>query len=247
MAANINTDTTAAPPRAPFSWRTALWIALAALPLLLLWEALGADYAIAKAIVGTASRFPLREDAWLVRVLHDGGRIAAGLVLVAQIVHACLTVQPGTPTRAQRWFWVAMTLVGWIGVAWLKSRSLTSCPWELAEFGGRALYVPHWQLGVRDGGPGRCFPSGHAMAGFAFFSLAFLWAPTQPRRAVQFACAAALAGTVFGIAQIFRGAHFVSHVAWSAWLCWTVFALVAAARDLFVTSKLNRQKTEPAA
>ena len=44
----------------------------------------------------------------------------------------------------------------------LKARSLTSCPWDLIEFGGKAQYVSHWLRGVTDGGPGRCFPSGHA-------------------------------------------------------------------------------------
>ena len=42
---------------------------------------------------------------------------------------------------------------------------------ELAEFGGVAQHVSHWSLGVLDGGPGHCFPSGHASSAFAFFAL----------------------------------------------------------------------------
>jgi membrane-associated PAP2 superfamily phosphatase len=29
-------------------------------------------------------------------------------------------------------------------------------------------------------------------------------------------------GFVLGIAQQMRGAHFMSHTLWTAWLCWTV-------------------------
>lgn len=39
----------------------------------------------------------------------------------------------------------------------LKQFSLTLCPWDLLEFGGRAQSVAHGQPGVADGGPGRCF------------------------------------------------------------------------------------------
>ena len=32
---------------------------------------------------------------------------------------------------------------------------------------------------------------------------------------------ALLAGLALGLAQQMRGAHFMSHTLWSAWLCWT--------------------------
>ena len=32
-------------------------------------------------------------------------------------------------------------------------------------------------------------------------------------------------GTLFGLEQLMRGAHYPSHVLWSAWICWTVAAL----------------------
>lgn len=210
--------------------RGPLRLALLALPLLLAWELSGADLALAQWLVGDAGRFPWRDDALLVRVLHDDGRWAAGFAFAAQLLHAAWPPRPGTPSRRARALWCAMTLVGWLGVAWLKSRSASSCPWDMAGFGGSAVYVPHWRLGVVDGGSGRCFPSGHAVAGYAFFSLAFLWLPLRPRRARRLAVAAAVAGTLFGAAQVLRGAHFASHVAWSAWLCWTASALVSAWR-----------------
>jgi membrane-associated PAP2 superfamily phosphatase len=33
---------------------------------------------------------------------------------------------------------------------------------------------------------------------------------------------AVLAGLILGLSQQMRGAHFMSHTLWTAWLCWTV-------------------------
>ena len=38
-------------------------------------------------------------------------------------------------------------------------------------------------------------------------------------------------GIAFGLAQVLRGAHYVSHVVWTAWICWTVSALAMARYD----------------
>jgi membrane-associated PAP2 superfamily phosphatase len=110
----------------------------------------------------------------------------------------------------------------------LKRTATTSCPWDLAQFGGSARYVPHWDWGVLDLGPGHCFPSGHAVAGFAFLALYFAWRAHHPRRARGLLWTALATGLAFGAAQVLRGAHYVSHVAWSAWLCWTLSASVSA-------------------
>ena len=50
-------------------------------------------------------------------------------------------------------------LLGLAVVSVIKNLSNTSCPWDLAEFGGVARYASHWALGVIDGGGGRCFPA----------------------------------------------------------------------------------------
>ena len=45
-------------------------------------------------------------------------------------------------------------------VVTIKRISSTSCPWDLAEFGGVARHVSHWRFGVPDGGGAHCFPAG---------------------------------------------------------------------------------------
>lgn len=198
-------------------------IALLALALLLAWEAGGLDRRVSHVVGGTAG-FPWR-DAWFTRqLLHDGGRWAAAAVLLALVAQA-LRRHPADPLGAPaRWSALGVLLLNLLAVPAFKRASATSCPWDLAEFGGTARFVAHWSWGVFDGGPGHCFPSGHAVAAFAFFAMAFAWRETHPAIARRWLAATLAAGALFGTAQVLRGAHFVSHVAWSAWICWTLAA-----------------------
>jgi membrane-associated PAP2 superfamily phosphatase len=121
-------------------------------------------------------------------------------------------------------------LLAVVAVPAIKRFSLTSCPWDLAQFGGVAQYVSHWRFGVADGGGGHCFPSGHAVAAFGFFGLYFLWRGHDARKARLWLAAVLVVGLLFGTAQLARGAHYPSHTLWSAWLCWVI--CVAAAQWL---------------
>lgn len=213
-------------PEAPRRDALALLLALLAL---LAWDASGLDLALMHAWGGRAG-FPWR-DHWLTRgVLHDGGRWAAHAVLLLLAVNVWrpLPFARGLPRR-ERALWLLATLFAVLLVGLVKQRSLTSCPWSLAEFGGTAHYVSHWRWGVGDGGDGRCFPSGHASAAFALLSGGYALARRHPRAARRWTAAVWLAGTTFGAAQWMRGAHYVSHGLWAAWLCWAAAALSHAA------------------
>ena len=76
-----------------------------------------------------------------------------------------------------------MVLLCVLVVPALKRLSSTSCPWDLALFGGVARHLSHWRWGVADGGAGHCFPSGHAVAAFAFISGWFALRSHDPRAA----------------------------------------------------------------
>lgn len=192
----------------------------AGLAVILLWEIQGWDRAVSH-LFGSTSGFPLR-DAWITEtVLHAGGRALAGIALALLVVDLLRTPSAG-PTRAQRGYWLGAIVAALTLVPALKRFSLTSCPWSLSEFGGTAGYVPHWLAGVADGGPGHCFPSGHAVSAFAFFGLYFLWRPHRPGVARLAMAAVLVLGALYGFGQLVRGAHFVSHTMWSAWLAWTI-------------------------
>jgi membrane-associated PAP2 superfamily phosphatase len=197
-----------------------LLVTLALLAALLWWEASGLDLVVAGGYGSTAG-FALRDNWWTRELLHGGGRWLSGAALVA----CALLAWRGAPAqRPRRLAWFGLVLAGLVLVPLLKRFSSTSCPWDLAGFGGSADYVPHWLLTVFDGGPGHCFPSGHAVAAFAFLPLYFQWRGTRPRLARGLLFAVLAFGALFGWAQLARGAHFPSHTLWSAWLCWAIGA-----------------------
>lgn len=205
-------------------WRRDLAGVLAALALVLAWDLSGLDLWVTRAVAG-AGGFPWR-DAWLTRgLLHDGGRLLAAAVLALALWQALRAGRRGArdPLGAGvRWASLGAVLLNLALVPAFKRLSTTSCPWDLAEFGGRAQFVSHWAWGVLDGGAGHCFPSGHAVAAFAFFPLALAWRDTRPGVARRWLLAVGAAGLLFGAAQVLRGAHYVSHVAWTAWICWAL-------------------------
>jgi membrane-associated PAP2 superfamily phosphatase len=195
-------------------------ITLALLAGLLWWEASGLDLVVA-GWYGSEAGFALRDSWWTRDLLHNGGRWLAGAALAA----CALLAWRGTRAqRPRRLAWFGLVLAALVTVPLLKRFSTTSCPWDLSDFGGAAAYVPHWLLTVVDGGPGHCFPSGHAVAAFAFLPLYFQWRGPRPRLALGLLAAVLGFGALFGWAQLARGAHFPSHTLWSAWLCWAIGA-----------------------
>jgi membrane-associated PAP2 superfamily phosphatase len=210
-------------------WRTPAVLSVTLLALLC-WDFSGAD-AWVMSQLGGPQGFAWRDDA-LARQAYSWGRgmVAAGVLwLAVQLLWRGgwpANARPSLPSRA---FWLGLAMVAWLLVLGLKRISLTSCPWELAEFGGVAEAVSHWRRGVADGGPGRCFPSGHASGGSALLAGWVAWSRTHPGRARAWLVAALALGLLMGATQVVRGAHFPSHVLWAGWLC---AALCAGARWL---------------
>ena len=216
------------------------WVALATLLGLLGWEFSGLVLTLTR-WVGSSSGFAWRDSFIAGGLLHDGGRALGWSFLLLLVFDAVRPLLAG-PSRGERLQAIGTVLAGLLLVPLAKRFSATSCPWDLAEFGGRAAYVPHWLPGITDGGPGHCFPSGHAVAAFAFFGVYFFW------RARRLALAGVLAlGIAFGWAQWVRGAHFVSHTLWSAWLCWVIGALAFRFQRVTATAALKRRPAVTAA
>lgn len=206
---------------------------LASLLLLLAWDFSGLDLPAMRA-VGSSAGFEWQHHWLTQRVAHDGGRLLAWLVLAVLLVNVWRPLWPG-PTRAERVRWLVVTVVCVVVVPAIKQVSRSSCPWDLAEFDGVAQYVSHWTLGRGDGGPGRCFPSGHAAAAFAYFSGWFALRDEHPRAARAWLLAVLAVGTLFGVAQYVRGAHYPSHTLWTAWLCWTLCVVLMPRRRAAAT------------
>lgn len=205
---------------------------LLAVPLLLAWDASGLDLVLVR-WYGDRAGFVWRE-AWVTQVLlHDGARHASQAVLGTLAVS--LRWAPrwlrAVPTATRTW-WLVTTLACALAIVALKRGSLTSCPWSLAEFGGVARYVSHWQWGMVDGGEGHCFPSGHASSAFALIGGVYALRATHPRAARWWGLGVVLVGLALGWVQMMRGAHYLSHTLWTAWVCWALTLAAAGSARL---------------
>lgn len=198
-------------------------VSLLGLIALLAWDRSPGDLLIAQ-LAGSAHGFALRNHWLLTQVLHEGGRrLSSGVVAILWLGVWWPLGGLKALDRSRRLQLAAGSLVAALSVSALKSVNANSCPWELREFGGPAQLLGHWQgFWQRDGGAGHCFPAGHASAGFAFLGGWFAWRQVAPVRAWRWLAGALLSGLVLGLAQQWRGAHFMSHTLWTAWVCWNV-------------------------
>jgi membrane-associated PAP2 superfamily phosphatase len=191
-------------------------LALAALAIWLLARS-GLDFRIsALAYSAEARAFPLK-DAWLFAVLgHSTLKYFAVGVWCALLVVAAATPRWRRPALHA---WLGMALAAF-AVAGLRELSAHSCPWDLVEFGGVAQWFPVFGAVPAIPGPGRCLPAAHASTGFALFALYFALRDEQPRLARWALALAWVLGLTAAAVQVARGAHFVSHGLWTAWLSW---------------------------
>ena len=209
---------------------TTRWIVISLIGFVLasLWDLAGQDVAMARGW-GTAQGFALRDNHFLVTYMHEVMRMIGWVIVV--VLSIGVWFPQGALRRlptAQRVQLVVGILVALAVVAIIKRSSATSCPWDLQLFGGVADYVSHWRWGVQDGGGGHCFPAGHAAAGFAFLGGYFALYRDAPRAARWWLAMALVVGLALGIGQQMRGAHYMSHTLWTAWLCWTAGLAVDA-------------------
>lgn len=189
--------------------------------VVLAWDASGLDLPLAR-LAGTVQGFPWREHWLFAVVLHEGARRLAWVLALALCLSVWWPVGPlARLAQGQRLQLAVTTLAGALAVSLLKWGSHTSCPWELTDFGGLAHYASHWTMRP-DGGGGHCFPAGHASSGFSFVGGYFAFRRSDRRTARWWLAGAMAAGLALGLAQQWRGAHFMSHTLWSAAVCWGV-------------------------
>jgi membrane-associated PAP2 superfamily phosphatase len=205
-------------------------VAVVGLILLLAWDASGADMPLSR-MFGNGDGFALRHH-WLVQhVLHDALAQGLHLVFVLLGVNVLFPLPViGAMPRAQRLGWWLMSLLCALVISLLKHQSRVSCPWNFAEFGGSAHELAHLSLaawrGRGDGGPGHCFPAGHVSNAFALVGGTFALRAVSMRASRLWLASVCVIGFVLGVTQLLRGAHFPSHSLWTAWICWTLSALL---------------------
>lgn len=199
--------------------------------LLLALERTPVDLFLAR-LAGGQDGFPGQHAFWLEQVLHRGARAAGWVAALALMLVAARPF--GTfrqLDRARRWQIALTPIACALAISILKQRSGASCPWDLAEFGGQARLIGHWAaFASGDGGPGRCFPAGHAVTGFGFIGGWYAWRGRDARIARRWLHGSLAIGLLLGFAQQWRGAHYLSHTLWSAWCCVATGSAIDALR-----------------
>lgn len=105
-------------------------------------------------------------------------------------------------------------------VAGAKYITNVYCPYQLEIYNGINPFVriiDNYPDGFTQLKPGRCFPAGHATAGFAFMALYYCF--NNRRKKILGLGFGILLGFTAGIYQMMRGQHFLSH---------TLFSMVAS-------------------
>ncbi|HET7775833.1 MAG TPA: phosphatase PAP2 family protein [Azospira sp.] len=210
--------------------QTVLLAAVAAL-LLLVFENSRLDLDLSGRLYDPAlGDFPLHHYWLFEQVLHRGMKYAS-YVLVGIGMVPCWLGWKGElawlPRRNALLAALGMVLIP-IGTSLLKSATNRHCPWDVIEFGGFAPYLGLLVPGPEGIKAGACFPAGHAAAGFLWLVWAVALRPAGRGWARAALALGLLLGSGLGFVRILQGAHFLSHVFWSAWFAWA-FSLALAA------------------
>lgn len=121
----------------------------------------------------------------------------------------------------------------------LKQTTYQQCPWSLEIYGGSEPMLRILDTVTADMHKAACFPAGHASAGMWLLAIAAFWLPGQPKRACLAYLAGLSVGLLLGWVQQMRGAHFLTHTLWTAWIASALFLLLVAA--------FSRQLRDPVA
>ena len=221
--------------------RRAGWALAGAAGVILLLGAGNADLALADLMFDfRVHEFPW-QHAWLTERFGHGILKTLLTLLGAAPVAACAwdalqrrrAGRPGAGLPA--WWRLRLRLLSLcvflvpLFTSMLKRASRSHCPWDLERYGGYQPYyrllehMPRWVEA------GHCLPGGHASSALWLVGMAVFWLPHDPRKAAAAALAALGLGGAVGWMQQMRGAHFLTHTLWSAWIACAVLAALLAA------------------
>ncbi|NWL76854.1 phosphoesterase [Pseudomonas taiwanensis] len=208
----------------PFNFMLWSGLPLAAMALLLLVDVPSVDFALAHLFYDPQSGFIGRHSAFLEDVLHDRAKQAVIILGVLAVTGFLVSL---LPTRLRQWRRQLGYLVLALGLSTaivtpLKAVTAVQCPWSLTEFGGVEPYSPLVGHHPYVDKPGRCWPGGHASAGFCLLALFFVLRDRRPRLARATLVGALALGSLFSLGRMMQGAHFLSHNVWTLLFDWMI-------------------------
>lgn len=177
------------------------------------------DQALSLPWVDAQGHYYLRDNWWLVHIGHD--LLKKGVWLIAfgytLVLIAGYWQEKWRAYRSICLYVVICMIVStsWVGL--LKSQSEHACPWNIVEIHNNTVAWTKHVIGL-----GKCFPGGHASAGFALIALYFAHRKSNPKLAVALLAFGLIYGATMSGVQMLRGAHFLSHNLWTLWWTWVI-------------------------
>lgn len=211
-------------PGQRLAWRWAGLLVLSALMILWLGNSTDIDLRLADAAFDAGTHtFPL-QHAWIAeRFNHVWLKVllsvlgAGAAVLAVRDAYRPYESWSDARRVGMRVAGMSAVLVP-TAVSLLKHASASHCPWDLQRYGGAAPYVRLLEWMPAGLHAGHCLPAGHASSALWLVSLAAFWWPRRPRMTIAVGAAMLAVGLAVGWVQQLRGAHFLTHTLWSAWI-----------------------------
>lgn len=206
-------------------------VSLMAVALWTDWDLMLADHAFDP----HAKVFPLRH-VWLTETFNHVILKRAFIVLALLVLTAVLW----DLASPRGWSWLRRFQLRVVALSavlvpaatsLLKQASDSHCPWDLERYGGTEPYVglfEHLPVGIS---AGQCMPGGHASSALWLISLSVFFIPHRLVRAASVLAAFLVMGIGVGWLQQLRGAHFLTHTLWSAWIAVLIVFLITTCLD----------------
>lgn len=201
----------------PFLYRQSLYLSITFVMLWLVFPVGGAiDLNFISPFINEQGEFYLRHSWALAELNH---RYVKNILICIYLLFfmGWIASFKSSTWRTRRWeygYFFVMVVISTAIIGLLKSQSDHACPWNMLIDSTSGW---SWDFHATEG---HCFPGGHASTGFALMVGYFVYRLQNPKRAYFFLSAAILLGFAMGFAQMMRGAHFLSHNLWTAWIIW---------------------------
>ncbi|MDO8960096.1 MAG: phosphatase PAP2 family protein [Rhodocyclaceae bacterium] len=211
-------------------YRQALLMAILAALLLLIFEQTRLDLWLERFFYDPVlGDFPTRHHWFFTVVMHHGVK-QVSIALLFPAAALCLLAMRGKfawlPPRNALLALTGMLLIP-LTTALLKQITNRHCPWDIIDFGGYAPYIGLLATTPHDIAPGMCFPAGHAASGLAWIVWGLALAHSMKSISRVILAFSLALGIAMGLARMTQGAHFLSHVLWSAWWAWALSLVLA--------------------
>ncbi len=205
-------------------WTThALFPALLFVIAVIIFEFTAIDVSLANHFYDfTTQQWPHKNSGWASQLIHEYGRRMIVALFLINLVALLLTwLRSGMkPYRRPAAYMALVLIFAPLIVSSGKHISNVDCPWDLNIYGGDRPHILLFQDRPDDLPATQCFPGGHSSSGFALLGLYFLLLKRNTRLAKLGLAIGLGVGSLFAFGQEARGAHFISHDAWSAFICW---------------------------